>query len=390
MNEAILHKEVQKFIKEHLNSDITSLILKGNPFTEVSIQEIANQILCKQKAKSKLPIWFQNDAIYFPNKLNLEQTSSEATAEYKASLVSGKNLIDLTGGFGIDSYYFSKNFDIVIHCELNEELSKIAQHNFKSLEIDNVITKALNGIEYLKNVNDSFDTIFIDPSRRNDAKGKVFLLEDCLPDVTKYLDLFFSKSNQILIKLSPMLDISNTLRSLKFVKEVHVVALENEVKELLFLLEKDYKDNIIYKTINIRKKGSQFFNFDEPSQNEATLSLPLNYLYEPNAAILKSGAFNAVANQLQVLKLQKHSHLYTSNDLIDFPGRRFKIEQCLKYDKKGFKKLGIKKANIAIRNFPKSVAQLRKELKINDGGQQYLFFTKNSNQQLITLICSKV
>ncbi len=390
MNSAILQENIQEFIHQHLNDDLTKLILKGSPFSEISIQELANQISSKNKAEYKIPTWFSLKNCYYPNKISIEQSSSEITANYKSTLVSGKKLIDLSGGFGIDAYYFSKHFSMVFHCEIDSELSTIVTHNYQQLNVKNISTISCDGIEYLQKINDTFDCIYIDPSRRNDQKQKVFLLKDCLPDVPKYLDFLFTKTSQILIKVSPILDISSTINELKFVSEVHVVAVQNEVKELLFLLKKNQIKPIKILTINILNDKNQEFNFEINQTEHATYNLPLTYLYEPNAAILKSGAFEEIATAFNVFKLHKHSHLYTSDSLIDFPGRRFKIEQILNYDKKIIKKLlPENKANITIRNFPKTVAQIRKETNLRDGGNNYIFFTTDLKEKLITLLTTK-
>ena len=390
MNERILHKDVQDFIDQNLKSNLTQLILKGSPFDRVTIQEIATQITAKGKSEKKLPSWFQTQNIYYPPKLNLEQTSSELTANYKASLVSGSHLIDLTGGFGVDSFAFSKSFQKVTHCELNSELSEIASHNFIQLDADHIDPKIGDGLQYLSDSNEKFDCIYVDPSRRNDAKGKVFLLEDCEPNVPENLDALFEKSNTILIKTSPILDITSAINELHSVKEIHIVAVSGEVKELLFLLESKYLGKISIKTINFQKKDQQEFEFIFQSEANSTYSLPKHYLYEPNAAILKSGGFHHISQKLAIDKLHAHSHLYTSEDLIDFPGRSFKITQVTNYDKKKIKKfLSEKKANITTRNFPKTVQQIRKELKIKDGGNDYLFFTTNREDQLVCVFCRK-
>ena len=390
MNTAILHTEVQQFITDNLKADITKLILKGSPFDDVSIQELANQIVAKQKSEHKLTSWFQTENIYYPSKINIEQTSSESTANYKSNLVTGTSIIDITGGFGIDCFYFSKHFKDVIHCEINEELSAIVTHNCKQLKITNITTFSGDAIDFLKNSKEKFDCIYIDPSRRDDIKGKVFLLEDCVPNVPENMDLLFTKSNQILIKTSPILDISSAINELKFVTEVHVVAINNEVKELLFLLEKDSSKAIQIKTINIGKNETQSFHFKYKESLYSAYSEPLSYLYEPNSAILKSGGFHQITNQLNIEKLHQHSHLYTSKTLQNFPGRVFKIEHTLSYDKKKLKKLlPGNKANITIRNFPKTVAQIRKETKIKEGGTVFIFFTTNFKNELIVLVCSK-
>ena len=390
MNTAILHTEVQQFITDNLKADITKLILKGSPFDDVSIQELANQIVAKQKSEHKLTSWFQTENIYYPSKINIEQTSSESTANYKSNLVTGTSIIDITGGFGIDCFYFSKHFKDVIHCEINEELSAIVTHNCKQLKTTNITTFSGDAIDFLKNSEEKFDCIYIDPSRRDDIKGKVFLLEDCVPNVPENMDLLFTKSNQILIKTSPILDISSAINELKFVTEVHVVAINNEVKELLFLLEKDSSKAIQIKTINIGKNETQSFHFKYKESLYSAYSEPLSYLYEPNSAILKSGGFHQITNQLNIEKLHQHSHLYTSRTLQNFPGRVFKIEHTLSYDKKKLKKLlPGNKANITIRNFPKTVAQIRKETKIKEGGTVFIFFTTNFKNELIVLVCSK-
>lgn len=392
MNKALLHKDVQDFILKNRSSNLSKLILKGSPFKAVSIQEIAIQIAGLSKAKSKLPTWYLTKNILFPPNLNLEQTSSEKTASYKASLVEGKKLIDLTGGFGIDAYFFSESFKEVIHCELNLELSELAEHNFEILNARNVKTIQGNGIENLKNSEQHFDWIYLDPSRRDDAGGKVFQLSDCTPNPAEHLDLFFEKADHIMIKTSPLLDLKAGIGELKNVSEIHIVAVNQEVKELLWILNKNASEGIKLKTIHFQNKITQTFetNFSD-SQRDIPLSLPLNYLYEPNPAIMKSGMFQELASQTDSCTLHSNSHLYTSKELKEFPGRRFEILKVLPYNKKQLKqRLTLKKANITIRNFPKTVAEIRKELKIEDGGDSYLFFTTNLNEKKIVVVCKKI
>jgi len=391
LNERILQQDIQEHINNHLKSDIHKLILKGVPFEGVTVQEVANQVICKQKSEKKLPSWFDAKSVYYPPKVSIEQTSSETAANYKASLVSGKKLLDLTGGFGVDSFYFSSSFNTVDHCEIDANLSKIAAHNFKQLNKTNITCLAENGIEYLKKASNSFDVIYVDPSRRSDSKGKVFLLKDCEPNIPKYIDLLLNKTKTILIKNSPILDITSAIKELKFVKEIHIVAIRNDVKELLYLLEKEYNGEIKINTINFSKKNTQKFNFLLNKKTISNYQEPLDYLYEPNAAILKSGGFHEITAQLDVYKIHQHSHLYTSKKNIKFPGRGFKIIAVLPYDKKKIVKLlPNKKANITTRNFHKSVAQIRKELKIKDGGDDYLFFTTNLHNTLICIYCKKL
>lgn len=392
MNEHILHTDVQFFIKENLKTDINKLILKGSPFKNVSVQELANQIIAKQKSLKKLPSWFNCDNIYYPPKLSIEQTSSEITASYKSKIIKGESIIDITGGFGVDCYAFSKEFKKVTHCEINKELSEIVTYNYQQLEVNNIKTVAQDGLEYLNSTNQKFDSIYIDPSRRSDLKGKVFLLKDCLPNVPENIDFLFEKTNTILIKNSPILDITSTINELKFVKEIHIISVNNEVKELLFLLEKNYKELIEIKPVNIVKNNIQSFVFGLKNNYESIYELPQDYLYEPNVAILKSGGFSAVSHLLKINKLHQHSHLYTSKELLkDFPGRIFKIQNVFPYNKKKIKKyIKVDKANITTRNFPKTVDKIRKETKLKDGGSVYLFFTTNKNNELIIINCLKV
>ena len=201
MNYNLLNKEIQHYINSHLDSDVTALLLKGTVFQDVETTEIIEQIESKKKCRFKLPSWYNSKNIYYPNKLNIEQTSSEITAEYKSNLISGKSLIDLTGGFGVDCFYFSKHFKSVTHCEINENLSKIVNHNFAQFSIDNIETKCVDGLQFLKQNQKNYDWIYIDPSRRHDSKGKVFILNDCLPNVPDNLNHIFNFTNNILIKI---------------------------------------------------------------------------------------------------------------------------------------------------------------------------------------------
>ena len=391
MNVSLLNTTIQKFITAHLNSDITKLILKGSPFPEVTIQEVCEQIEAKKRCHNKLNLWFNTENIYFPNRLNIEQTSSEITATYKSNLVSGNHLIDTTGGFGIDVYFFSKVMKQVTHCELNTKLSTIVKHNYTQLKRSNIECIQTNGIHFITKNKKHYDWVYSDPSRRNDLKGKVFLLEDCLPNIPQHLNALFEKTNNILLKVSPVLDITSAIKELNFVKEIHVVAVQNEVKELLFVLEKGYENEIKLFTVNISKNNIQQFQFTYQSDAPALYNLPKNYLYEPNSAILKSGGFNEVSYQLQLHKLHQHAHLYTSDQLVAFPGRRFKILFETNYNrKKILQLLASKKSNITTRNFPETVAQIRKKTGLKDGGDTYLFFTTNLKNERIVLICSKV
>ncbi|MFQ3336298.1 MAG: 16S rRNA G966 N2-methylase RsmD [Urechidicola sp.] len=392
MNKSILNKEIQDYIDVNLRSNVNKIILKSQLFEEAENREIAVQISGKLKSKFKLPSWFESKNIYYPVKISIEQTSSEQTAEYKSSLVSGNKFIDLTGGFGVDDYYFSKQFESVIHCEINEELSQITAHNFEQLGVNNCRFFVGDGIEFLKQSEEKFDCIYVDPSRRSEVKGKVFLMSDCLPNIPNNFDLLFSKANKIIMKTSPLIDLSQGLKELNSVKEIHVVAVKNEVKELLWICEKGWEGSLEIKTINLLSEENQVFDFKlEKERDISKFYLPQNYLYEPNSAIMKSGGFNQVSIKFGISKLHPHSHLYTSDEIIDFPGRAFKIIEVLVYNSKELKKqFEGKKANITTRNFPLKVEGIRKKLKIKDGGEVYLFFTTNKEEKKLVLVCEKI
>ena len=392
MDLLILKHEIQAFINANVGKSISKLALQKNPFPEVNWITILNQIEAKTKAKDKLPNWFSAENIIYPSKISIEQTSSEKTASYKASVVSGDSLIDLTGGFGVDDYYFSKKIKNVAHCEINLELSAVVKHNFEQLNVPNITCYAGDSLDSLNTLNTKWDWIYIDPSRRNDAKGKVFLLKDCLPNVPENIEFYFNNSDAILIKTAPLLDISAGLSELQHVKAIHIIAVENEVKELLWELHASFFGNTTIKTINLTKDKTDTFDFilNEDSKFP-NFSLPQKYLYEPNSAIMKSGGFDEVCSFYNLNKLHKHSHLYTSADLISFPGRIFQIQNSFPYNKTEMKSfLENTQANITTRNFPDSVESIRKKWKIKDGGNLYCFFTTDENNDKIVLICTKI
>lgn len=386
-NKALLNSEVQNFIK-NFKGEVSKLAFAGSPFKDITVQELMQQIESRKKAEKKLPTWFKTPNILYPPKLNLEQTSSEITAKYKVSLVNGESLADITGGFGVDSFFFSEKFSSIHHFETNQTLSEIARHNSE------VFGKQLacfseDGLKAA--LKKDYDVIYADPSRRHDSKGKVFFLKDCQPNIPENISELLNHCNQFLLKTSPMLDISIGLSELKHVSEIHIVAVDNEVKELLWLLQKDASDSPKIKTINFTKTEAETFDFNWNETVEANYSLPQKYLFEPNAAILKSGAFDLVSEKLKVNKLHKNTHLYTSETLIDFPGRSFLIEKVVPYSKSEMRSaLSFKKANITTRNFPESVEALRKKWKLADGGDVYLFFITNLEDKKIMLVCSKI
>ena len=392
MDLRILNAEIQAFINDNIGKSISKLALQKNPFQDVDWISVLNQIEAKTKAKDKLPNWFSTENIIYPSKISIEQTSSEKTASYKASIAFGESLIDLTGGFGVDDYYFAKKIKNVVHCEINPTLSNIVKHNFKQLSVLNITCYSGDSLGTLNTLKTKWDWIYIDPSRRNDVKGKVFMLKDCLPNVPENLDLYFRNTDAVLIKTAPILDITAGLSELKHVKTIHIVALENEVKELVWELHKDYFGNVNIKTVNIIKDKMEKFDFIlNDNSTLSNFSLPEKYVYEPNSAIMKSGGFDEVGSFYNLNKLHKHSHLYTSPELKPFPGRIFEIKNTFSYNKTEMKTFLEKtQANITTRNFPDSVEIIRKRWKIKDGGNVYCFFTTDENNHKIVLICTKI
>lgn len=387
----LLQPDVQAYIQDHLEDTIADLAFKKSPFPNITMPELLTQIESKQKAKHKLSKWYSTANIVFPAKLSIEQTSSEECAAYKASLVEGKSLIDLTGGFGIDCYYFAQRIQAVTHCEIQPELSAVVQHNYNQLGQDNITCIAGDSLEYLTQSGQHFNYIYLDPARRNQQKEKVFFLRDCTPNIVEHLDLLLAHTTTVLIKTAPLLDIQAGLSELQFVKAIHIVALQNEVKELLWILEKDYVGDIELVAVNLTKTGQQRTSIFLSDETVATYAEPKTYLYEPNSALLKTGKFNAISALFNVDKLHQHSQLYTSEALLDFSGRRFKIKQHLPYNKATAKEyLQQQKANITVRNFPLKVEELRKKWKIKEGGEVYIFFTTTLSNQKVFLICEPV
>ncbi|MEZ4794288.1 MAG: class I SAM-dependent methyltransferase [Flavobacteriaceae bacterium] len=385
-NPQLISAEVQEFVRT-FDGEITQLALKGSPFPEVTISELIQQIEGFQKTRTKLPTWHTVPNIFFPKKLNIEQSSSEITAQYKSKLLQGKSIADLTGGYGVDVFYFSKQFDTIFYFEKDKSLAVIAAHNFAQLGANNIVVSDQDGLEKLET--DFFDVIYLDPARRNQSKGKVYFLKDCEPNVLDHLDLLMNHCKSLLVKTSPLLDITMGVQELKHAHEIHVVAVENEVKELVWLLKKNAPKDPTIKTVNLSAKGNQLFEFIFRSNSEPTFSNPKKFIYEPNAALLKSGGYNHLCKAFQVEKLAEHSHLFTHNQLVDFPGRAFEVKQMIPYKKREMLELKGSKANITTRNFPLSVSQLRTEWGITDGGHTYLFFTTLKNGEKVVLVCEK-
>ena len=384
-----IEKASWDFVQEHQKSSPSELILKKHLYEGVDMNWAVKQIEARQKAEKKLPSWYANNKIEFPVRLSMEQSSSEATARYKAKLFSGDNMIDLTGGFGVDVLHFSNTFNKVIYCELDEELCRIVHHNSKVLGIENLEIKQGDSLEILNHLHLSFDLIYLDPARRDNNQRKVVSFSDCRPDVLKYKKLLLSKTDILLIKASPMLDIPQALRELENVVEVIVLAVDNEVKELLFLLRNKTSEPVKKVAVNIVK--NEIHDFESLLTAEINFSEPIEYLYEPNAAVLKAGLHDELAAKYKLLKLHPNSHLYTSNRLDEnFPGRFFKINKLLKLKKKLIQQeVPEGKANVTVRNFPMDVAAIRKKTGLKEGGDIYLFATTLMNNEKVLIHCKK-
>ena len=387
-----LNDTTKQFIRENLNSDVPTLALKKAPVgTDVSLA--LRQIAARQLLQKKVPQWAENEDLLFPAHLSIEQCSSEAAAKYKAGLFEGQTFADLTGGLGIDTYFISQRFQQTDYVEMQTELCDLARHNFAVLKSD---VKVLNETaeEYLKHCEPK-DCIFIDPARRDEHGRKTVSISDCTPDVAALQDLLLQKAKQVLIKLSPMLDISKALEELRQVKEVHVVAVANECKELDFILERDYQGVVHYTCVNLLTcQPPMQFTLDEEHNCQGRLADGvMNYLYEPNPAVMKAGCYKLLTHRFDVCKLHKNSNLYTSEQFVsDFPGRIFEVEGWASYNKKVKQNLlhDVERASIAVRNFPQSVAELRKTLKIFDGDAIYLFATTLKGEKMVMIRTKKV
>lgn len=385
--------DIQDFIQQNLNADVSDLALKKPPDPEWPYTAILNQIKSRQKAIKKLPELSSIPGILFPEPDVIEQCSSEATATYKASLVSGASFIDLTGGAGIDSFALAKRFKAGHIIECAPDSAAALRHNLSTLKHTHVHVH-LGNSEVLIETLPQCDTIFIDPQRRDQSQKGKFDLKQCSPNILDILPKLKKHNAKILLKTSPVLDIHSACIDLRYVQSVHVVGLKNECKELLFLLDpQNSKDieNIPVIAIELSDTGHVHHQLTTTIKSERSLeqslSKPLKYLYEPYSSFLKSGLFKTIAKQTETYKLHQHAHLYTSEKFnCDFPGRAFEIIGTYKPQKKaGFPA----KANLAIRNFPSDVKSLSKKLGITTGGDDFLFATTLMNDEKIVIHCKK-
>lgn len=406
-----------EFIKKHLNDDVRTLALKASKDKDIDLQFALEQISGWRKARTKLPEWAECEGIIYPPHISMEQCSSEKTALYKAQLAqnlikklyNGDNnyninknettLIDLTGGFGVDFSYISTIFGKAIYVERNSRLCEISEHNMKLMGRNNVEIINADSEEYICRMPDA-TLIFIDPARRDNNGARTFAISDCTPDVLKLKDFLLKKAPYLMIKLSPMLDWRKAVADFKgSVSEVHIVSSGNECKELLLVVE---HENEGLKHIYCVNDDDVFhYNDDEYNGNNENIiynesddkaNIP-QYLYEPNASIMKAGCFNLICSRYGIRQLSTNSHLFISTENIaSFPGRSFSIKAISSFNKRELKQAlsDLKRANISVRNFPISVAELRKRLKLGEGGDTYLFATTTSEGKHIVFRCEKL
>ena len=369
--------KIQQYINANLNTDLHSLLLKKSPFPEVSMQELVQQIKGRKIAEKKFP-FLNKDNIIFPPNLNLEQASSQDTAEYKAQFFKGKKFLDLTCGFGIDAYFLSQNFEEITLIEQNTELLEIVKNNWEVLDRKaNFINQQLE--DFLESNQEKFDLIYLDPARRDNHNRKVFLLEDLSPNLVEIQEQLSEISDEILIKLSPLIDLQHLVSSLQNISKIWIIAVKNEVKEVLIHIKKtDEKTEI--SCVNLQSLEPEFnFTLNTEKNCKSEFSIPKKYIFIPNNSVLKSGAFNLVSEKFNLKKLHQNTHIYTSEKLIeDFPGRIFEAEELNpKEIKKG------EKFNIITKNYPLKPEEIKKKYKIKDGGEDYLIFSQSSQNKHI-------
>lgn len=391
-----IDQQTKQFIAQHESDDIRILALKAKSYPHIDMPVAIQQIAGRQIAKYKIPYWYQHEDIIYPRHLSMEQCSSETTAIYKASLCEGDTLIDLTGGLGVDFSFMAKDRKQAYYVETQNELTELARRNFNTLSIDCATIKEDDAVSFLNTFDKVADTIFIDPARRSDTGKKTVLIEDCTPNLIDIDDLLNNKAKRVIIKLSPMLDISHALTTLSNIAQVHIISVNNECKELLFIKEKSDKETQLICVNLLTNRDNECFAFTKAGESSSSIShtdTPAMYLYEPNSSILKAGAYRSVAAKYNLKKLHPNSHLYTSDILADdFPGRKFLIKEVISPNKKELKVhlKNIEQANIATRNYPFSVADIRKQTKLKEGGNDYIFATTLANEKKVLILCQKV
>lgn len=396
-----LSQTALQFIRAHRTEDVRQLALHAGKDIQAELPFILQQIEGWQKACTKLPLWSNTDGLLYPPHLSMEQCSSEATALYKAGIMGhGHTLVDLTGGFGVDCSYMARTFEKIWYVEQKEELCRLADHNFNALGLNRITVCHQEAGHFLEEM-EPVDALFLDPARRDAHGGRTVAISDCTPDAKALRPLLLQKAGRIMIKLSPMLDITLALRDFPEVRDVHIVAVRNECKELLLMTGPEASP-ITFHAINLVPESAEracIFTFMPGQEQTADCQYATtddlsegHFLYEPYSSLLKAGAFRLPACRFNLKKLHPNTHLYVSDRLVSgFPGRIFQIEKLYGFSKKELKSLSsdITRANLAVRNFPASVADLRKRLKLKDGGGFYLFATTAGKDRKVLLVGQK-
>ena len=376
------------YIRQHADEDVRQLALRGHKCLDVDLQYALEQIAGRQKARTKLPSWAAIDGIVYPPHLSMEQCSSEATARYKASIAGkGALFVDLTAGFGVDMALISQGFQKAVHVERQPQLCAISSENFRLLGLNHIEVVCGDGVAYLHTMRHA-DLLFIDPARRDVHGGRTYDISDCTPNVLEILDEMLEKADRVMIKLSPMLDWRKAVADLGKVNEVHIISVDNECKELLLILSKTKKPLRVFCVNN----DECFEVVEGISSQPRPLPQDMRYLYEPNASVMKAGCFALIEQRFGVVQLERNSHLFVSDkEILGFPGRRFMIEKRTSMNKRELKAAlaDVDQANITVRNFPMSVAELRKRLKLKEGGDVYIFATTISDEGHQLLVCRK-
>ena len=380
------------FIRLHADDDVRQLALRGTKDPEVDLPFALDQIAGRQTARRKLPSWAATEGIVYPPHLSMEQCSSEQTARYKAEMAGCvQRLVDLTGGFGVDFSVMARGFAEAVYVERQAPLCEIAADNFRLLGLQQATVVCADGTDYLQTMPPA-DLIYIDPARRDDHGGRTYGIADCTPNVLSIRDLLMEKAERVLIKLSPMLDWRKAVTDLdpQYVREVHIVSVANECKELLILLSPGTSFRLVCANDNTKFEA----HWSHESHESHWPHWPHNphYLYSPNASIMKAGCFAELATRFSLNQLAQNSHLFVSDKLVeDFPGRIFHIDAVTTMNKHDLRHhlQGLTQANIAVRNFPLSVAELRKRLKLSEGGSTYIFATTLADGKKVLLICSR-
>lgn len=388
--------EIQKFLAENESVNEQDLVLRQKEILGVPVAIVANQLRTRKKARVKIPLWYRTKGIVYPPSLNLEQASSQATAIFKKNLVlsllpSGRRNCgaDLTGGSGVDSAFLAQAFIEFHYNEPNEELVQLCKHNHAILQLKGVIYHQSTAEEFLKNYSGHLDFVYLDPSRRDEHTRKVFKLSDCVPNITELQHDIFEKSDLILVKASPLLDIEQALRELTHVRSIYVLSVENECKELLFLQDKNFTREYTLEAFDLKVDGSVISSFvfskSVEHQTQLKYSEPKRFLYEPNASVLKAGAFKSVAQKFNVEKIAANTHLYTSESKVEnFPGRIFQIEEFQLDEKSVAKHLPDRKVNVTTRNYPLTPEAIKKKYKLRDGGEKFLIgFSSEHKKHLV-------